>query len=222
MLEFMQDGQDKASEPVVSAGGFNGGIPDGKAREGDDFLRPAEHGKNLKQSTIVLAILFSLGVLSLWFMIKKTAPAPVSAAGDSEEAQIEMAIAQLTGVQTEMNTQMDSVIGRFYHLSDVDRLQVIELKKNPFSHDLSLTDFVDDSENMGLSLELLAREEVHRKAGDLELWSIMASDKGGCCMINDKLLYEGDSVEGFVVTRVSERFVELESKGVTVKLKMAE
>ena len=37
-------------------------------------------------------------------------------------------------------------------------------------------------------------------------------------MINDKILYEGDTIEGFKVVQIGDDFVKLESEGVeTVK-----
>lgn len=44
-----------------------------------DYLTPSEHAKNVKRSTIILAILFTCGVLCIWFMIKQTTPKTASA-----------------------------------------------------------------------------------------------------------------------------------------------
>ena len=50
----------------------------------------------------------------------------------------------------------------------------------------------------------------------------MESDKGSFCMINDKVLHSGDSIDGFKVVRIKSRFVELMSEGVKIVLKMTE
>ena len=223
MLSFLQEGQENQDDTQQASAGLSGGIPDGKSVDDGDFLKPAEHSRNLRQSTIVLAVLFSLGVLCLWFMIKKTAPSEASAATSVEEAQIAEAIAQIIGVQTEMDSKMDGVIGRFYKLSEVEQVKVDELKKNPFEHALVLGDFIKQTEDDAADKEAMLREEVNRNAGRLELLSIMASDRGGgCCMIDDKLLYEGDRIDDFTVRQITKRFVELQSQGVIVRLKMTE
>lgn len=49
------------------------------------------------------------------------------------------------------------------------------------------------------------------KGVQLQLLSIMQSDQGDCCMIGDKILYEGDSIEGFKVSQIGDSFVKLET-----------
>ena len=40
----------------------------------------------------------------------------------------------------------------------------------------------------------------------------MASDGRKCCMIDDKILYEGDSIKGFKVRQIGDNFVKLEQE----------
>jgi len=183
-----------------------------------DYLVPAEHGRNLKRSTITLAILFSVGVLCLWFMIKQTGPK--QAAASTEEAQIENAIAQLTGIKTEMNSRMDEVVDKFYQFSDVEQVEVDELKKNPFVYDFT-PEAEDSADKYSVNREML-KQEMQTKSGKMRLWSIMESPQGSCCMIDDDLFYEGDKIQDLTITRIEENFVELSSMGITVKLKMSE
>ncbi|MBE0535670.1 MAG: hypothetical protein IH624_08365 [Phycisphaerae bacterium] len=218
MLSFMKDGQNESKQSGMQAAG-DARSGESPAAGGDqEFLTTAHHGKNLKHSTITLAILFTVGALCVWFMIKKTTPSAASAASSAEEAKLESAIAQLTGIKTEMDTHMGEIVERFYEFSEIDQIGVGELKKNPFAHQLS----IGDLSNMDPGHELMAREEVNRKSRGLELWSIMASEKNGCCMINDKVLYVGDSINGFTVTQITPRFVELKCDGIGVILKMSE
>jgi preprotein translocase subunit SecG len=183
-----------------------------------DYLVPAEHGRNLKRSTITLAVLFSVGVLCLWFMIKQTGPK--QAAASTEEAQIENAIAQLTGIKTEMNSRMDEVVDKFYQFSDVEQVEVDELKKNPFVYDF--TPEADDGADKYSVNRGMLKQEMEAKSGKMRLWSIMESPQGSCCMIDDDLFHEGDKIQDLTITRIEESFVELSSMGITVKLKMSE
>ena len=224
MLSFMQEENDKkANQNSKDEQGSQNESNVNDVVNDEEYLVPASHGENAKRSTIMLAILFSVGALGLWVMIKKCAPDSASAGVSNEEVQIESAIAQLTGVREEMYNRMDDIVDKFYQFSDVEQVDVAELKKNPFRHELNLVDFegsIEDQDDVGR--QTLLREEIERKALQLQLWSVMDSEDGGCCMINDKILYVGDSVEDFEVTKIEGDSVELVSEGVQVTLKIEE
>jgi len=184
-----------------------------------EYLVPAEHGRNLRRSTIMLTILFSVGILCLWGMIKKTGPK--QAAASTEEAQIEEAIAQLTGIKTEMNSRMDEVVDKFYQFSNVEQVAVDELKKNPFLYDFAFEAEEDELNKYSVDREML-RQELQAKISVMRLWSIMESPQGRCCMIDDEVLGEGDKIQDLTITMIGENFIELSSMGIKVKLKMLE
>ena len=184
-----------------------------------EYLVPAEHGRNLRRSTIMLTVLFSVGVLCLWVMIKGTGPK--QAVASTEEVQIENAIAQLTGIRTEMNSRMDEVVDKFYQFSDVEQVKVNELKKNPFLYDITFEAGDEDLDKYGMNREML-KQELYAKSSGMRLWSIMESPQGSCCMIDDEVLYEGDEIQGLTIAAIGENFVELSSMGINVKLKISE
>lgn len=215
MLSFMKDGQDDSNVPGENIG--IDGAENASSVTQPDYLTTAEHGKNLKQSTIILAVLFTVGALCMWFMIKKVAPQEADAAMSTEEAKIELAIAELTGMQSDQN-QIDNIVKRFYNFSDIEQINVSDLKKNPFSHEIAVGN-INKIVDPGRSV---LTKEVVRKSKGLQLWSIMGSTQGGCCMINEKILYKGDVINGFTVTKIDPRFVVLESEGIPVTLKMSE
>jgi preprotein translocase subunit SecG len=168
-----------------------------------EYLTVAAKGKNARKSTMLLIGLFILGLLCLWFMIKKSSPKTASATTPgTEEAQIEMAITRLTGVSSEMFNRMDEIVNKFYEFSDVLQVKVNELVKNPFKHDVFLGDLKKASDIENKDSEMLRQQ--------LQLFSIMQSEQGNCCMIDDKILYEGDSIRGFKVRQISNNFVKLE------------
>ena len=199
---------------------------DTQAQE-QEYLTVAAHGKNVRKTTCLLAVLFGIGLLCLWFMIKKSTPQTVSAAlVSAEETQIELAFQRLAGVRSEMFSRMDEIVKKFYQFSDVQQVEVDELKKNPFKAEMFLGDL---KEAGGLDVG----DEI--EAESLQLLSIMATDAGNCCMIDDKILYEGDSIGGFRVRQISDSFVKLEwtpkrpemhlagqSEGVEIVLKLLE
>lgn len=184
----------------------------------------ARDKKSARRSTMVLGGLFILGLLCLWFMIQKSSPPTATASPgkvDTEEAQIEAAIAQLIGVRSEMFNRMDEIVKKFYEFSDVQQVKADELVKNPFRHEIFLGDLKEESDTEKGSFSM-RQEQVRQQAKDMQLLSIVATEEGRCCVIDDKRLYEGDSIKGFNVRQISDRTVLLESDGVEVVLELSE
>ncbi|MFB0524269.1 MAG: hypothetical protein ACETVZ_01930, partial [Phycisphaerae bacterium] len=160
------------------------------------------------------AILFGIGLLCLWFMIKKSAPQAASASStDTQETQIEAAITRLTGVSSELFSRMDQIVNKFYEFSDVLQVQVNELVKNPFELELFLSSLrgkVDaQQEDIDINAELIRQQQIRQKASGLQLLTICQTEQGNCCMIDDKILYEGDLINGFRVTQIGDNFVKI-------------
>jgi len=176
----------------------------------EEYLTVTAQNKNARRSTMLLAVLFGMGLLCLWFMIKKSTPQTVTGAIIStEETQIEMAIARLTGVRSEMFNRMDEIVKKFYEFSDVQQVKVDELVKNPFKHELFLVGVEEISDNEEGDFDIDA-EMMRQQTKSMQLLSLMQSEQGKCCMIDDKILYEGDLIKGFKVSQIGDGFVKLE------------
>lgn len=178
------------------------------------YLTVATQNKNTK-STVLLVVLFGMGLLCLWFMIKKSTPRQASAASVStEETQIEQAIVRLTGVKSEMFSRMDQILRKFYEFSDVLQVQANELVKNPFELELFLASLkgkvAAEEKNLEIDSEIVMQQQIKEAAKNMQLLSIMHSQQSNCCMIDNKILYEGDSIRGFKVSRIGENFVKLQ------------
>ncbi|MHC5061230.1 MAG: hypothetical protein ACYTFK_09125 [Planctomycetota bacterium] len=218
MLSFLRD--DNSNDVTDDASQLSSGgaevAGEGEQAEDMDYLKPAAHGKNTKRTTVILMILFAVGALCVWVMIKKAAPNLATAATSQQEVQIDNALTQLTGIKTEMNSRIDQMLDKFYQYADVDQVKTHELNRNPFRHELYLANLEGLFDDSLSSLNLVAES-------DLQLWSIMQTENGNCCMINDKIVYEGDTISGFKVVRISSKFAELVSgSGAKVILKMPE
>ncbi len=73
-----------------------------------------------------------------------------------------------------------------------------------------LSDLV--SKQLGVDDETLRRRQLMERVKSLELLSIMQPAGGAMkkyCMINGKILYEGDSIEGFTICRIEPGSVTL-------------
>ena len=180
-----------------------------------EYLTVAASGKRTRKSTILLAVLFIIGLLCLGYMIKKSTPQAASAASDvTEETQLEVAIARLTGVKSEMFNSMDGIVRKFYEFSDVVQIKVGELVKNPFKLELFSANVKEEPrieiKVPEIDTGMVRQQQIRQKAKEMRRLSIMQSDQGNCCMIGDKILYEGDYIRDFMVRQIGDDFIKLE------------
>jgi hypothetical protein len=147
-------------------------------------------------------------------MIKKSTPKAASGATDSaEDTQLEAAISRLTGVKSEMVNSMDTVVNKFYEFSDVLQVKVGELVKNPFKLELVTANVEEPRVEIKvpeIDTEAAKQRQIRQEAKEMQLLSIMESDRGKCCMVGDKILYEGEYIKDFKVCQIGDSFVKLE------------
>ena len=211
MLSYLKDGN---SVPASSD------MPDGDqaASRTEDYLTVSGQNQKVRRSTIILVALFAVGALGIWLMVKKTTPATANAEPSQNQVQLETALAQLDSMQAEMDAKMNSVAGRFYQFNNVDQVGVEELKKNPFIR--KEMDSSPNSSGTGVQQQAQIRQEAQVIEMGMELWSITATPKGMCCMIDDKVLYQGDTYRNMTVKSITGKVVTLDYKGIDIELKM--
>ena len=227
MLSFLREqGSEDSLVPKPPDGAGEKPADSTRETQKQEYLTVATKGKQVRKTTILLAVLFGIGLLILWFMIKKSAPQTAVASVDTEEAQIGKAIKRLTGVRSEMFSRMDEVVKKFDEFSDVHQVQVGELVKNPFELEMLLDNGEETSDTEGrisdIEDERMRQQWLRWQTQNVQLLSIMRSDQGNCCMIDDRILHEGDSIRGFKVRQIGDSFVKLESEGVEIVLKLSE
>ena len=229
MLSFLRDQSFEelpAQQKTNKSAGKSPGDGTDKSQE-SEFLTVAAQGKRVRKSTMLLAVLFIIGLLCLWFMIKKSTPKAASAAASkTEDTFIETAIARLTGVKSQMFSRMDEIVGKFYEFSEVPQVKVNELAKNPFELETFLANLKEkpgaEEKTNEIDAQMLWQQQMRQKSKGMQLWSIMQSNQGNRCMIDDEILREGDSIKGFKVRQIGNNFVKLESNGVEIVLKLSE
>ncbi len=214
MLSFMreqgigpgQQGNDQAAAKPTELPGTLSASPS------EQYLTVA-HKKRVRKSNYLLLILFCAGLVVLWLMIKKSTPQGATAAV-SDDKQIETLLNRMAGVRSEMFNSLDEIAERFYKFSDVQ--QVEGLIRNPFKAGVFGGSFGQalnvKSNNYGSSPQADKQSEQERNMGHMQLLSIMASGERNCCMIDDRILYEGDSIKGFKVRQIGANFVKLEQE----------
>ncbi|MBN2590069.1 MAG: hypothetical protein JXA96_09415 [Sedimentisphaerales bacterium] len=216
MLNYLKDpNQDLPAEQEANAA----------QQKEKDYLTVATKEKEVRRSTTILGVLFIIGLICLGIMIKKSAPqaSVAQSENNAEELQLEATIARLTGIKAEMFNRMDEIVNKFYEFSDVFQVQVSELVKNPFQLESFLSTLKENSENDTSMIDagVMLEEEIRHKARGMKLVSVMESEKGVCCMIQNKILYEGEDIDDFVVKKISNDSVLLEMEGIEITLKMS-
>jgi hypothetical protein len=120
---------------------------------------------------------------------------------------------------------MDEIVSKFYEFSDVLQVKVEELTKNPFQFEMFLSNLKNKApvaeEQIGIDTEVIWQQQIRQKAKEMKLDSIMQSDMGKCCMINNKILYAGNSIDGFKVLEIEDTQVKLGSGGVEIVLTLS-
>ena len=182
------------------------------------YITVSATSENARKSTMLLIGVFIVGVFVLLFMIKQSVPTEAKASAETKEQEnIELAIARLTGVRSEMYGRMDEIVNKFYEFSNVKQVNVNELSKNPFSEQLfaGTTTDVQDSQIDPRSLAI-------QQGGQVQLLSIMQSEQGNCCMIDDKILYKGDTIKSFVIEEIGDDYVKLNSEDYQIELRLTD
>ncbi len=212
MLSFLQDEnieENKASEsPDAPASSDAPAVEQPKQQE--EYLTVSARSENVRKGTYVLFVLFGIGLLGLWFMVKKSTPQSASAAIgiSSEKDRLDSAMSRLDGDGAGMFGQTKEIVGRFYESSTIRQVEVNKLKKNPFKTEK--LSYCLKQIRQSEELESLSAANMQRTSS-FELLSICESLKGRSCMIGDEVLYEGDSIKDFKVEQIGDDFVKLQS-----------
>jgi hypothetical protein len=216
MLSYLKDANQLPAATEMNSQSQN---PTESLSGSGDYLTVAGHGKKLRQSTIMLCALFAVGAGVVFFMIKKTTPVAANAAPSQDQLQLEAALVQIEKMKKDMDSQMNTVVGRFYQFSNVSQISVDELKKNPFRRELDYGPVqTPDNETMAAQQRQMLMAEARNQSGKMELWSITSTPRGMCCMIGDKVYYVGDLVGAMKIQSIESKRVVLDYKGIPVEL----
>jgi len=231
MLSFLREqgfedsgaqGTPKSSKGAAKKrGAIESTNPPAENTKEQQYLTVAAQGQNVRKMTVMLVVLFVIGLLCLLLMIRRSVPQTAAATTvGTEESKIEKAIARLTGAGSEMFKRMDQIVKKFYEFSDVEQVRVYELMKNPFERQIFLAEAAETSDSK--TAELMRQQRIKQGKKGLQLLTICQTEQGNCCMIDDKVLYEGDIIKGFKVRQISDDFVKLELEGLEIELKLSQ
>ena len=212
MLSFLREsGFDDLPAEKNAASQTSG--DDSQGASGQDYIEVSTNSNRVKRSTTVLVVLLVAGLACIWYMVKRTSPQSAGAAtADANTADVELAIARITGAKSEMFGRMDDLVGKFNEFSNVPQVKVDELVKNPFELEEFLSNLnvtSDTVEIIQVDHLALMRKKAQKQADEFNLLTIMQSDGKNSCMIDNRFFYEGDSVGDFTITQIKGNFVRL-------------
>ncbi|HMO26836.1 MAG TPA: general secretion pathway protein GspB [Tepidisphaeraceae bacterium] len=172
-----------------------------------------EEPQTPKRNGLIVAV----GVLAicgggLFLMHKRTGPAAASANPEVVSAQKTINTFLSGGGKNReaMETMLrdtEKVVQMFLVYPSVNQVPLDELKTNPFRHESNDVRKPDGTTDQGEEQSRKQREQQRAKVlaavQTLQLGSIMHSDTRRACMINNTLYLEGQTVEGFLIERIT-------------------
>jgi len=184
--------------------------PDTQPQQQQQYLTVNTKSRSARKTTILLTVCFSAGLVALFFMIKTSTPQKAAAntkKARNEQAQIEKAIAELTGIRSKTFNSVEQIVDKFHEFSQVKQVKLRELVKNPFMSDV----FAVDLKNAEETDSDIRANRLAQQAQSMQLLAIMQRGANKCCMIGDQILREGDSIGGFTVRQINDDSVMLQS-----------
>lgn len=219
MLSYMRD--DKNESLTQQECSKSDSIENKQQLPEDQYFTVSQRAKNAKNTTILLTVFFAIGLACLALMIKSSSVKIASAANNlPKETQIEETLNKLIGVKSEMTGGMEKLVKKFNEFSTVKQVELQHLKQNPFD----ARAFISGFENI-IDADKLALAACTTAENDFQLLSIMQSqgnEADRCCIINDKILWVGDSLEGFVVKEIRDDCVLIKSQDAEISLTLSE
>jgi hypothetical protein len=219
MLDFLKEQDNTSSSaPAKQKGQKSKSASVKKDASDSSFLSVDNQKKSLHKSSMLLVAVVCIGFVALFLMIKKGAPqAAIARTVDAEQAQMDALLSKLGGVRSEMSSKMDKILKRFYEYSNTKQIPVDRLGKNPFR-------MTGVWAGLGESSHKDLQNLVGGNVGySLQLFSIIRADGNNGksrCIIDDRILYVGDTIRDMKVTEIADNYVKLESNEGQLILKL--
>jgi hypothetical protein len=200
-FEDNNDNQNRADE---SAGA--GDLSEALAGE-SEFVVPEEKKPSLNRSTLVLILLVVLGGGGLYFMHLRTGP-KAAAAAEAQEASKTIATFLSGGdgsikLMEKALRDTELVVKRFVEYPSTTQVPLNELRTNPFRKS---ADEPADAPQTDFSAKRKKEEErlaILKAVQGLQLQSVMSGGSQRACMINNTLVKEGQTIEGFTLEKIN-------------------
>jgi len=186
-----------------------------------------EEKKPLSKATLILFAIFGAAGLGSYFLLVKSGPEAGAAETDPKASQvIEQYMtdkSQNMGTMKKMLRDTDAVVKQFLTYPSVTQVPLEDLRTNPFrmsgTPEPGSASTAKEAEREKKRKED-ERQAVLRSVQNLQLQSVMSSDKNKSCMINNVLYTEGQQVDQFTVEKISPNAVIVRNAAFRFELKM--
>jgi hypothetical protein len=188
------------------------------------FVIGGEEKKPLNKTTLILFLAVALGGGGLYLMHLRAGPdAAMAAASNSKEQQAVTTF--LNGGADNMKKMQsllqntERVVQQFLAYPSIKQVPLNSLQTNPFREKVSAGDPNSLSEAEARRQRELAKEQIKRELDNLSLQSVMRG-RVNSCMISGKLVREGQTINGFLVEKISASSVIVSQGDFKFELKM--
>ncbi|MFP4355764.1 MAG: hypothetical protein ACLFUJ_11635 [Phycisphaerae bacterium] len=192
--------------------------------------------KPIDLSFVTLGILAVTGVAGLYLIKTKCGPQSASASQVQTQQQIDLALVQLSTVDPRIEQQTRKLVEEIYYEAAQRQIPEDQVENNPFL--LQLTPVLVDQSNQSQDLSAEEIAELHARAqaeqrkrkwaeyaqllSTLELSStIVRPDGKSTALINDFVLYQGETIQGWKIVEIRPEEVLLIRDDFSIVMKMS-
>jgi len=222
--QYEEQNTDSSGQDQTGAG--MGGEGGGEENNEADMIFTPEASKPGRNAGMLMIAFVMIGVGVIYFMRARGGPAKVKASDEVTKA--EGLIKGFDGTQVKKMHELLKNTEKVVDIMNQDRSktmpdQVIDKKNNPFVYH---SPHEKPDENPG---DKTAREEARRRAArkakfqedvnGLRVQYVMVSNFAKTAMINNKLVQEGQEVDGFTIEKLSPNTVIVQRDGMRAEIK---
>ena len=214
----MSSEQDNGELQVPEAGGV-GGADDLNAAltEGEATFVTTEKKQQVSTGTLVVGGLIVAAAAIAYVMHIRTGPAKASAAtgvADQTISQFLSHDSQNAAKMRQLLKDTEKAVQQFQQQPAKTQVPLDQLKTNPFRAETG-----EVSDAVGKAQEKRKKEDLLKEVQTLRVQSIMSGNRKAA-MINNALLTEGESVQGFEIEKITADAVIVRKDGSRFALKM--
>jgi len=177
----------------------------------------------LNHGTIFLLLSCVLAVVGIYFFSTRYQPKEASAEAKAVEAQVDQALQKFVNRQEQAKTKQlftnsEKMVQAFYEYPVKQQVPVDELQKNPFSRYEGVEE--EAPVNSSKEKERLLKE-LDQQLGELDLQSVVQTDRGARCLIDGRIYQKGQVIDGaFTIESIEKEQVKLSAQGFEFSLDM--
>ena len=196
-----------------------------------DPLMGIEPGKSKKSlnSTIILLVVIGIGAVVIYVFGLRHQPKPPTEQAKALDAQLDQALVKITGSTAMAKTpdrfyDTEAIIKTFHDYPGTHQVEADELRRNPFRFFRQQPDpeTVDqDRTSAKNAQETFLARELNNKVKQLQLESVLLSEKGSRCRINGEVFNAGEKImDTFIVEQIQADEVTLLANDLEFVLRM--